>query len=1101
MLILIETTHIAKRGKRLLSLLFFILLPFVATAQSFDLQVTVNHETCNGNGMLTFSVNGASQTPPVNYKVYLLPNTTIPIANSTATTLQGQQAGKYIIEATQTVNGTKYTDQQTVEILYKVAPITYAVSGTTVVCGNDGTITVTTLSGTAAAFEIISGPVSRPLQPDNTFTELPAGFYKIRVYDGCGAGQVVEYNLLSNESVLDISNTVLPDTELPGCELITIKHTITHTSWAGIVFPLTAEITVYPPDGSPPLNYTVNIPTGNPDSHPIEQVIPFYYNTPYYYDFVLTDGCGNKYTKPQNLVNAALSATLDFRAEKCSKILVVSLAKFVAPYTITFVNPPAGFEPEKLNANYPSGFTDPEVEFGDENNGIPLGEYSIIITDACGRTATAQAELEPDPEPEATYISSNNDCLNNLGMAEVAIMPKIIGSIFITAAPPEYALPENLPQDVTQYVSGTRGLIMYGLPPGTYVFKIVDICGIEYPLLTVVVPNYTSSNASVISRPDCTAGMASAMLGSGLNSAIITEAPGDFPHPVPYDITTQLDSSGNAYLDGLPPGKYTFTLNSVCFTTPVTKTVQLTGNFTSQNDFSYTPYCGSFDLEMHHTATPTAAVMFWLQREYGNGTGVWGHPDGSEAAETPIPAPQNAVMMQNNFLALNLQYPTGHYRVVKTFKAFSPNGENGQKDCYEIIYDFNYQTGLQITGARNLACHGPADVEISASGLQPFTYTITEKNGSPVNISNGNSNIFSSLEPATYTITVADQCGNKEPIIFNVANLPSLVSAGTAPAIILCDENADGNEMFDLSQQTAHILNGQDNTQVNISYHISLDDATNRLNPLPLNYNTTTGTIIYARAEHLSNINLCYDISNFSLIVNQKPFVDNTTTVYGCEGIQNTLSAPSGYASYLWSTGETTQTIYPEHAGTYSLTIEDSNGCKTVANITLTTSSPPEVVAIDTSDWTDTNNTITVILAPPAGSQSNPEFSIDGFKWQTSNIFTGLKPGRYNVYIRDRNGCGYFSSDAIFLLMYPKFFTPNGDNVNEYWRIRFAANAEPNLMVQIYDRYGKLITGFDTRSPGWDGTLNGAPLPSTDYWFVVKRQDGKEYRGHFAMIR
>ncbi|HYD92771.1 MAG TPA: T9SS type B sorting domain-containing protein [Flavobacterium sp.] len=53
----------------------------------------------------------------------------------------------------------------------------------------------------------------------------------------------------------------------------------------------------------------------------------------------------------------------------------------------------------------------------------------------------------------------------------------------------------------------------------------------------------------------------------------------------------------------------------------------------------------------------------------------------------------------------------------------------------------------------------------------------------------------------------------------------------------------------------------------------------------------------------------------------------------------------------------------------------------------------------------------------------------------------------------------------------------------------------------MFDRYGKLITGFGPNSPGWDGTLNGKKLPSTDYWFVVKRQNGKEYKGHFSMIR
>ena len=60
---------------------------------------------------------------------------------------------------------------------------------------------------------------------------------------------------------------------------------------------------------------------------------------------------------------------------------------------------------------------------------------------------------------------------------------------------------------------------------------------------------------------------------------------------------------------------------------------------------------------------------------------------------------------------------------------------------------------------------------------------------------------------------------------------------------------------------------------------------------------------------------------------------------------------------------------------------------------------------------------------------------------------------------------------------------------------------EPNMIVYIFDRYGKLITGFGAKDPGWDGSLNGYALPSTDYWFLVKRENGKEHRGHFAMKR
>jgi gliding motility-associated-like protein len=54
-------------------------------------------------------------------------------------------------------------------------------------------------------------------------------------------------------------------------------------------------------------------------------------------------------------------------------------------------------------------------------------------------------------------------------------------------------------------------------------------------------------------------------------------------------------------------------------------------------------------------------------------------------------------------------------------------------------------------------------------------------------------------------------------------------------------------------------------------------------------------------------------------------------------------------------------------------------------------------------------------------------------------------------------------------------------------------------IIFIYDRYGKLITKINTNSDGWDGTFNGNPLPSDDYWYTAKLQDGRETKGHFSL--
>ncbi|RZJ63388.1 MAG: T9SS type B sorting domain-containing protein, partial [Flavobacterium sp.] len=61
----------------------------------------------------------------------------------------------------------------------------------------------------------------------------------------------------------------------------------------------------------------------------------------------------------------------------------------------------------------------------------------------------------------------------------------------------------------------------------------------------------------------------------------------------------------------------------------------------------------------------------------------------------------------------------------------------------------------------------------------------------------------------------------------------------------------------------------------------------------------------------------------------------------------------------------------------------------------------------------------------------------------------------------------------------------------------------------IFDRYGKLIKQIAPNKEGqdgWDGTYNGHPMPSTDYWFTIEYPDPntggmKEFKAHFSLKR
>ncbi len=75
-------------------------------------------------------------------------------------------------------------------------------------------------------------------------------------------------------------------------------------------------------------------------------------------------------------------------------------------------------------------------------------------------------------------------------------------------------------------------------------------------------------------------------------------------------------------------------------------------------------------------------------------------------------------------------------------------------------------------------------------------------------------------------------------------------------------------------------------------------------------------------------------------------------------------------------------------------------------------------------------------------------------------------------------------------LLCPNAFTPNGDGVNDVWRVAYRSLIE--FKCWIFDRYGKQMYHYDNPDGGWDG--NGAK-PGV-YYYVIQATgaDGKKYK-------
>lgn len=89
-------------------------------------------------------------------------------------------------------------------------------------------------------------------------------------------------------------------------------------------------------------------------------------------------------------------------------------------------------------------------------------------------------------------------------------------------------------------------------------------------------------------------------------------------------------------------------------------------------------------------------------------------------------------------------------------------------------------------------------------------------------------------------------------------------------------------------------------------------------------------------------------------------------------------------------------------------------------------------------------------------------------------------------------GLGQAVSNAVMIIKdpniyYPAAFTPNGDNLNDLFRVfgQYIINFE----MRIFNRWGELMFTTRDMEEGWDGTFNGREMPEGTYVFVAEISD------------
>ncbi|MEO1012324.1 MAG: T9SS type B sorting domain-containing protein [Bacteroidota bacterium] len=152
----------------------------------------------------------------------------------------------------------------------------------------------------------------------------------------------------------------------------------------------------------------------------------------------------------------------------------------------------------------------------------------------------------------------------------------------------------------------------------------------------------------------------------------------------------------------------------------------------------------------------------------------------------------------------------------------------------------------------------------------------------------------------------------------------------------------------------------------------------------------------------------------------------------------------------------------------------------------------------------EATTTLNEIKANIEGGTPPYTFYFNDEEMGENNTFDVQREGNQQVRVIDALGCSQVANLEYELvkISIPQYFTPEFSGTNDTWKIKFDG-FYPNSITTIYDRYGRVVARLDQEDK-WDGTYNGNPIPTGDYWYVVElnhTKDNRKFMGHFTLLR
>ena len=360
--------------------------------------------------------------------------------------------------------------------------------------------------------------------------------------------------------------------------------------------------------------------------------------------------------------------------------------------------------------------------------------------------------------------------------------------------------------------------------------------------------------------------------------------------------------------------------------------------------------------------------------------------------------------------------------------------------------------------------------------------TITAQGGGTYLWSTGSTNasvVFKPDSNSTYTIAVTNGCTKDTSVVIAIRPLPVITLSGNTSVCpgdsVLIKATGGGTYLWS-------------NNSTNDSTFFAPDSA-------------TTYTL------HVNNGCLADTSFTITTLPLPVPGISQNTSI--CQGNFVSLSA-SGGSSYVWNTGQTSDSIFVSPPSTTTYTVTISNGsCSATDSAKVTVVPFPPVTANGTT--TITSGQITPLIVTPGAGDTylwTPSSSLSCDTCRSPNASPTVTTWYY-VTVTDSDGCSTTDSVLVTVkencgsIYLPNAFSPNNDGYNDVLYVY--GDCIKDMDLNIYDRWGNKVFESNNINEGWDGKYNGQPMNAGTYVYTLTVTDNNNNtttkKGNITLVR